>query len=156
MVEWECGNEISEIPLTVKVALLLTDPASHSYTPASLSFTSRMASLASFPDRLTKYFEEFQIKQPSLYQTIWHGFEVLHNSTKLPPSTASVSSNALVIVGRLSVIQRGLLQRHISVYLCCTLIWSALYFLMFHMFHFMIDNKDKKSLHISLFKTFLF
>lgn len=57
-------------PLTVTVALVLTDPALHSYTPASVSLTSRMFSLASFPERVLKYLEEFHIKQPSLYHRI--------------------------------------------------------------------------------------
>ncbi len=133
-----CRKETFEIPLTVTVALVLTDPASHSYTPASLSFISRMASLASFPDRHTKNFEEFQIKQPSLYQTIWHGFEVLHNSTKLPPSIASASSNVLVIVGRLSAIQ-SYITKDFSI-VCCTL-WSVLYFVS----HFLFLNSQYKN-----------
>lgn len=58
------------IPLTVTTALVVTDPALHSYTPASLLQTSRIVSRASQPERLAKYLEEFHIRQPSLYHSM--------------------------------------------------------------------------------------
>lgn len=57
----------SSIPLTVTAALVVTEPALHSYTPASFLHTSFIVSRASHPERLAKYLEEFHIRQPSLY-----------------------------------------------------------------------------------------